>query len=168
MCSYHIETSPLILSPNQWTSFYTIGTSVMKELIFSLYSASPLVNVVEKVPITNRTAICSDDSQLVPTMSPPPTGYVDVQQSMTVRLVLYCFLHTLLLFCFCCYSKKKGLLFAWLKWDIAIFIHLKFKIEETVLKYLNECILEKSSSNKYLHILSAKIHRKISAVESNF
>ena len=70
----------------------------MKELIFSLYSASPLVNVVEKVPITNRTAICSDDSQLVPTMSPPPTGYVDVQQSMTVRLVLYCFFHTLLFF----------------------------------------------------------------------
>ena len=41
-------------------------------------------------------------------------------------------------------------------------------MEETVLEYLNECILEEISSNKYLHILSAKIHRKISAVELNF
>ena len=30
---YHIETSPLISSANQWTGFYVIGTSVMKELI---------------------------------------------------------------------------------------------------------------------------------------
>ena len=30
--SYHIETSPLVCSANQWTSFYMIGTSVMKEL----------------------------------------------------------------------------------------------------------------------------------------
>ena len=29
---YHIENSPLICSANQWTSFYIIGTSVMKEL----------------------------------------------------------------------------------------------------------------------------------------
>ena len=29
---YHIETSPLICSANQWTGFYMIGTSVMKEL----------------------------------------------------------------------------------------------------------------------------------------
>ena len=28
---YHIETSPLICSANQWTGFYIIGTSVMKE-----------------------------------------------------------------------------------------------------------------------------------------
>ena len=26
---YHIETSPLICSANQWTDFYMIGTSVM-------------------------------------------------------------------------------------------------------------------------------------------
>ena len=31
--SYHIETSPLICTTNQWTSFYMIGTSVMKELL---------------------------------------------------------------------------------------------------------------------------------------
>ena len=29
---YHIETSPLICSANQWTGFYTIMASVMKEL----------------------------------------------------------------------------------------------------------------------------------------
>ena len=29
---YHIEISPLICSTNQWTRFYMIGTSVMKEL----------------------------------------------------------------------------------------------------------------------------------------
>ena len=31
-CPYHIETSRLICSANQWTVFYLIGTSVMKEL----------------------------------------------------------------------------------------------------------------------------------------
>ena len=29
---YHIETSPLIFSANQWTDFYMIWISVMKEL----------------------------------------------------------------------------------------------------------------------------------------
>ena len=29
---YHIETSPLICKANQWTSFYMIVASVMKEL----------------------------------------------------------------------------------------------------------------------------------------
>ena len=29
---YHIETSPLTCKANQWTGFYMIGTSVMKEL----------------------------------------------------------------------------------------------------------------------------------------
>ena len=29
---YHIETSPLICSPNQWTGFYMITASVMKGL----------------------------------------------------------------------------------------------------------------------------------------
>ena len=29
---YHIETSPLIYRANQWTDFYMIGTTVMKEL----------------------------------------------------------------------------------------------------------------------------------------
>ena len=29
---YHTETSLLICSANQWTGFYIIGTSVMKEL----------------------------------------------------------------------------------------------------------------------------------------
>ena len=30
--SYHIETSPLICSANQWTGFYMIWISVIKEL----------------------------------------------------------------------------------------------------------------------------------------
>ena len=29
---YQIDTSPLIYSANQWTDFYMIGTSIMKEL----------------------------------------------------------------------------------------------------------------------------------------
>ena len=29
---YHIETSPLVCKANQWTGFYIIGTSVLKEL----------------------------------------------------------------------------------------------------------------------------------------
>ena len=29
---YHIENGPSICYANQWTGFYTIGTSVMKEL----------------------------------------------------------------------------------------------------------------------------------------
>ena len=32
-CLSHIETSPLICSANQWTGFYMIWTSVVKELI---------------------------------------------------------------------------------------------------------------------------------------
>ena len=31
---YHIETSPLTCKANQWTGFYMIGTTVMKELVF--------------------------------------------------------------------------------------------------------------------------------------
>ena len=30
---YYIETSPLICSANQWTSFYMTETSAMKELL---------------------------------------------------------------------------------------------------------------------------------------
>ena len=30
---YHIETSPLMCSANQWAGFFKIGISVMKELI---------------------------------------------------------------------------------------------------------------------------------------
>ena len=44
---YHIVTSPLICRENQWTGFYMIGTSVMKEL-----SQSPkLVETLFKVNI---------------------------------------------------------------------------------------------------------------------
>ena len=28
----HIESSPLVCSENQWTGFYMIGTSIMKEI----------------------------------------------------------------------------------------------------------------------------------------
>ena len=30
----HVETSPLTCSANQWTSFYKVRTSIMKEFIF--------------------------------------------------------------------------------------------------------------------------------------
>ena len=33
---YHIETSPVICSANQWTGFYMITGSVMKDLKFCL------------------------------------------------------------------------------------------------------------------------------------
>ena len=33
---YQIEASPLISRANQWTGFYMIGTSVMKELIIQM------------------------------------------------------------------------------------------------------------------------------------
>ena len=45
---YHIETSPLIYSANQWTGFYMIKVSVMKELnmpflpILENYNIKPL------------------------------------------------------------------------------------------------------------------------------
>ena len=32
---YHIETSPLICSVNQWAGFYLVGISVMKELLIA-------------------------------------------------------------------------------------------------------------------------------------
>ena len=31
---YHIDTSPLICRPSQWTGFYMIGSSAMKELTY--------------------------------------------------------------------------------------------------------------------------------------
>ena len=34
--SYHIETSPLICSANQWTGFYIAGTLIMRELNLTL------------------------------------------------------------------------------------------------------------------------------------
>ena len=35
---YHIETSPLICSANQWTGVYMIGTSLMQKLLlFQFY-----------------------------------------------------------------------------------------------------------------------------------
>ena len=35
---YHIETSPLICSANQWAGFYMLETSVMKELRVMSYN----------------------------------------------------------------------------------------------------------------------------------
>ena len=37
---YYIETSLLICSANQWTGFYMIGTSVIKELNILTYEKS--------------------------------------------------------------------------------------------------------------------------------
>ena len=40
---YHIETSPLFCSASQWTAFYMITASVMKELIISVIS---VINII--------------------------------------------------------------------------------------------------------------------------
>ena len=42
---YHVETSPLNCSANQWTGFYMIGTYIMKELNFAhlYYSVKSLL-----------------------------------------------------------------------------------------------------------------------------
>ena len=43
--SHHIETSLLICRANQWTGFYMIGASVMKELIF--FFTTSLTEVIQ-------------------------------------------------------------------------------------------------------------------------
>ena len=44
---YHIETSPMICRANQWTDFYMIGTSVMKELIPQNISVSKFAHMAQ-------------------------------------------------------------------------------------------------------------------------
>ena len=44
---YHIETSPLICSANQWTGFYMITASVMKELRRVLQNTF-LISIIKK------------------------------------------------------------------------------------------------------------------------
>ena len=39
---YHIETSPLICSTNQWAGFYTERTSVMKDLNYTLWESKTM------------------------------------------------------------------------------------------------------------------------------
>ena len=45
---YHIETSPLICFANQWTGFYMISASVVKELMVFLETCE-LIKMCEKV-----------------------------------------------------------------------------------------------------------------------
>ena len=42
---YHIETSPLICSANQWAGFYMISTSVMKALSNSFQPSQTMISV---------------------------------------------------------------------------------------------------------------------------
>ena len=42
---YHIKTSPLICSAYQWTGFYMITASVMKELKLILQIITPGINI---------------------------------------------------------------------------------------------------------------------------
>ena len=42
---YHIETSPLICTVNQWTGFYMIGTSIIKKLKAMLKLSVPVAAV---------------------------------------------------------------------------------------------------------------------------
>ena len=46
---YHIETSPLICSANQWTGFYMLTASVMKVLRASGSPGKTAVKLKEKV-----------------------------------------------------------------------------------------------------------------------
>ena len=54
---YHIETSPLICSANQWTGFYMVRTSVMKELN-NWKVAFPRFTSREFSPQVQSSAIC--------------------------------------------------------------------------------------------------------------
>ena len=45
--SYHIETSLLICTANQGTGFYTIGTSVVKEVKITLKKSDPWINFIK-------------------------------------------------------------------------------------------------------------------------
>ena len=54
---YHIETSPLICSANQWTGFYMIRTSAMKELN-NWKVAFPRFTSREFSPQVQSSAIC--------------------------------------------------------------------------------------------------------------
>ena len=52
---YHIETSPLICRANQWTGFYMIGTSVMKELKAYLRPCQTfMMDLFVPTPICNK------------------------------------------------------------------------------------------------------------------
>ena len=54
---YHIETSPLICSPNRWTGFYMITASVMKELTKFSTNTTMLTNW-EKIVLTLFPLFC--------------------------------------------------------------------------------------------------------------
>ena len=49
---YHIETSPLICSANQWTVFYMITVPIMKELTSEL---GRFEDVFQKLKVTYNT-----------------------------------------------------------------------------------------------------------------
>ena len=53
---YHTETSPLICTANQWTGFYMIRTSIMKELLLS--SRQPNPTFTSKI-LKNRSYLAS-------------------------------------------------------------------------------------------------------------
>ena len=55
---HHIETSPLICSESQWTGFYMIGTSAMKELkdqIYATVKKKIILKILENPDITLQT-----------------------------------------------------------------------------------------------------------------
>ena len=45
--TYHIDTSLLICSANQWTGFYMIETSVMKKLL--MLKALQITNLIKRM-----------------------------------------------------------------------------------------------------------------------
>ena len=66
--SYHVESSPLIRKVNQWTGFYMIGTSVMKELdsIFLRLVCFPARDYICK-----STQKCHHELRGIPVIVPP-------------------------------------------------------------------------------------------------
>ena len=77
---YHIETSPLIYGANQWTGFYMIGTSVMKELMLYplhlkfviIHKCWVKVNGKELIPITNNNQVRDKSFLAVPLFNQLP------------------------------------------------------------------------------------------------
>ena len=51
---YHIETSPMIWSGNQWTGFYMITASVMKGLTLNTFIICDVISIILDMRYVNR------------------------------------------------------------------------------------------------------------------
>ena len=61
---YHIETSPLICSANQWTAFYMIGTSVIKHFELKHFVKATTNTRYQQILVTQKNhCYYKDDSK---------------------------------------------------------------------------------------------------------